>query len=111
MAKSAKLTICGIRSIQAKVKYSILLLQHSLKKLLYFQKVEGDLGAHLQTSAPQMSQQALETPLNTPHENSPQLKTNNTSAKCPIPDVRQSSEHTAEQNLVRIKYKAVKRNI
>ena len=35
MAKGAKL----IRSIQAKVKYSILLLQHSLKKLLYFQKV------------------------------------------------------------------------
>ena len=41
MAKSAKLTICQIRSIQAKDKYSILLLQHSLKKLLYFQKVGG----------------------------------------------------------------------
>ena len=30
MAKNAKLTICHIRSIQAKVKHSILLLQHSL---------------------------------------------------------------------------------
>ena len=28
MAKGAKLTICQIRPIQAKVKYSILLLQH-----------------------------------------------------------------------------------
>ena len=36
-----KLTIYHIRSIQAKVKYSILLLQHRLKKLLYFQKVGG----------------------------------------------------------------------
>ena len=44
MAKGAKLTICQIRSIQAKVKYSILLLQHSLKKLLYFQKVGGAVG-------------------------------------------------------------------
>ena len=43
MAKSAKLTICQIRSIQTKVKYSIPRLQDSLKKLLYFQKVEGDL--------------------------------------------------------------------
>ena len=48
MAKGAKLTICRIRSVQAKVKYSILFLQHSLKKLLYFQKVGGDLWAHLQ---------------------------------------------------------------
>ena len=39
MAKNAKLTIYPIRSIQAKVKYSILFLQHSLKKLLYCQKV------------------------------------------------------------------------
>ena len=39
MAKNAKLTIYHIRSIPAKVKYCILLLQYSLKKLLYFQKV------------------------------------------------------------------------
>ena len=56
MAKTGKLTICQIKSIQANVKYSILLLQHSLKKLLYFQKVEGVLWAHLQKSPPQMSQ-------------------------------------------------------
>ena len=43
-----KLTICHIRFIQAQGKYSILLLQHSLKKILYFQKVWGDLWAHLQ---------------------------------------------------------------
>ena len=44
MAKNAKLTIYHTRSIQAKVKYSILVLQHRLKKLLYFQKVlrEGE---------------------------------------------------------------------
>ena len=56
MAKNAKLTISHIRSIQAKVKYSILLLQHILKKLLYFQKVGGDLWAHLQKAPPQMPQ-------------------------------------------------------
>ena len=56
MAKGAKLNISQIRSIQAKVKYSILLLQHNLKKLLYFQKVEGDLWAHLQKAPPQMPQ-------------------------------------------------------
>ena len=44
MTKNAKLTIWHIRSIQAKVKYSILLLQHSLKKLLYFQKMGGGGG-------------------------------------------------------------------
>ena len=44
MTKNAKLTIWRIRSIQAKVKYSILLLQHSLKKLLYFQKMGGGGG-------------------------------------------------------------------
>ena len=44
MAKNAKLTIYYARSIQAKVKYSILLLQHKLKKLLYFQKVRGGGG-------------------------------------------------------------------
>ena len=38
MAKNAKLTIYHIRSIQAKIQYSIL---HSLKKILYFQKVGG----------------------------------------------------------------------
>ena len=41
MAKNIKLTSDQIRSIRAKVKYSILLLQHRLKKLLYCQKVEG----------------------------------------------------------------------
>ena len=56
MAKGAKLTIFQIRSIQAKVKYSILLLQHSLKKLLYFQEVGEDMWANLQKSAPQMPQ-------------------------------------------------------
>ena len=56
MAKGAKLTICQIRSIQAKIKYSMLFLQHSLKKLLYFQKVGGDLWAHLQNAPPQMPQ-------------------------------------------------------
>ena len=95
MAKGAKLTIFQIRSIQAKVKYSILLLQHSLKKLLYFQEVGEDMWANLQKSAPQMPQLHSST--------AQQLKTNNTSAKCPIPDVRQSSEHTGEYNLVRIK--------
>ena len=40
--KEAKSTIYQIRSIQAKVKYSILLLQHRLKKILYCQKVEGE---------------------------------------------------------------------
>ena len=35
MAKIAKLTIYHVRSIQANVKYSVLLLQHKLKKLLY----------------------------------------------------------------------------
>ena len=48
MAKGAKLTICQIRSIQAKIKYSMLFSQHSLKKLLHFQKLGGDLWAHLQ---------------------------------------------------------------
>ena len=56
MAKGAKSTNCQIRSIQAKVKHSILFLQHSLKKLLYFQKVGGDLWAHLQNAPPQMPQ-------------------------------------------------------
>ena len=56
MAKSTKLTICQLRSIHAKVKYSILLLQHSLKKLLYFQKLRGDLWAQLPKAPPQMSQ-------------------------------------------------------
>ena len=59
MAKGAKLTICQIKSIQAKVKYSILLLQHSLKKLLYFQKVGGGCGGlwtYLQKAPPQMPQ-------------------------------------------------------
>ena len=42
MAKKAKLAIYHIRSIKAKVKYFILLLQHRLKKLLYFQKVGGE---------------------------------------------------------------------
>ena len=39
MAKNAKVTIYHIRSIQAEVKYSILVLQHRLKELLYFQKL------------------------------------------------------------------------
>ena len=39
MAKNAKLTIYHTRSIQTKVKYSILPLQDRLKKLLYFHKV------------------------------------------------------------------------
>ena len=39
MAKNAKLTIYHTRSIQTNAKYSILLLQHRLKKLPYFQKV------------------------------------------------------------------------
>ena len=46
MAKGEKLTICQIRSIQAKVKYSTLLLQHSVKKLLYFQK-RGEICGHI----------------------------------------------------------------
>ena len=41
MEKNAKLTIYHIRSIQAKVKYCILLLEHKLKKLSYFQKIGG----------------------------------------------------------------------
>ena len=68
MAKGAKLTICQIRSIQAKVKYSILLLQHSLKKLLYFQKVGGLWGAV------------------------------DISAKSPTSDAPVSSEHTSEHS-------------
>ena len=39
MAKNAKLTNYHIRSIQAKVKRSIILLQHRLKKLRYSLKV------------------------------------------------------------------------
>ena len=39
--KNAKLTIDHIRSIHAKVKYSILLLNHRLEKLHYCQKVGG----------------------------------------------------------------------
>ena len=38
MGKNAKLTICHIRSIQSKVKYSILHLQYRLKKILFSQK-------------------------------------------------------------------------
>ena len=40
-AKNVKLTIYHITFIQVKAKYSILLLQHDLKKLLYCQKVVG----------------------------------------------------------------------
>ena len=36
MAKNAKLTIYHTRPIQARVKYSILLLQHRLKKITLF---------------------------------------------------------------------------
>ena len=39
MAKNVKLTNYHIRSIQAKVKHPIILLQHGLKKLRYCQKV------------------------------------------------------------------------
>ena len=39
--KKARLTIYHIRSVQAKVKYSILPLQHRLKKSLYCQKGGG----------------------------------------------------------------------
>ena len=53
----------------------------------------------MQKAPPQMLKYALNTPLNTLHKNSPQLITNITSAKCPIPDVRQSSEQTGEYNL------------
>ena len=42
MTKNAKLTIYHIRSAQTKVKYSIVLLKHKLKKLFYFQKVGGE---------------------------------------------------------------------
>ena len=38
MTKTAKLNIYNIRSIHAKVRYSILFLQNRLKKILYFQK-------------------------------------------------------------------------
>ena len=43
MATHARLIIYHIRSIQAKVKYSILFLQHRLKKLLYCQKAGGGI--------------------------------------------------------------------
>ena len=49
MAKNAKLTIYHNRPIQAKVRYSILLLQHRLKKLLCFQKVWGENNADVQS--------------------------------------------------------------
>ena len=49
MVKNAKLTIYHIRSIQAKVKYSILLLQHRLKKLPYCQKVRGENNTDVQS--------------------------------------------------------------
>ena len=42
MAKTVKLNIYNIRSIQAKVRQSILFLQNMLKKLLYFQKKGGE---------------------------------------------------------------------
>ena len=48
MAKHARLIIYHIRSTQAKVKYSILFLQHRLKKLLYCQKVGGGGGGIMQ---------------------------------------------------------------
>ena len=47
MAKNAKFTIYHllfIKSNQAKIKYSVLLVRHRLKKLLYFQKVERGVG-------------------------------------------------------------------
>ena len=47
MAKNAKFTIYHLLFIkfnQAKVKYSILLVRHRLKKLLYFQKVGRGVG-------------------------------------------------------------------
>ena len=39
--KKCKINHLSYRSIQVKVKYSILLLQHRLKKLLIFQKKGG----------------------------------------------------------------------
>ena len=45
--KNAKLTIDHIRSIHAKVKYSILLLNHRLEKLHYCQKVGGGNNADI----------------------------------------------------------------
>ena len=95
MAKSGKLTICQIKSIQAKVKYSILLLQHSLKNYFIFRKWREFCG-HIFKNPHLRCPSKLKTPFNTPHKNNPHLKTNNTSAKCLIPDVRQSSGHTAE---------------
>ena len=38
MAKNAKLRIYQIRSIQAKIKYSILILQHTLKNYIIVKK-------------------------------------------------------------------------
>ena len=59
MAKNAKFTIYHllfIKSNQAKVKYSILLVRHRLKKLLYFQKVgrgvSGENNADVQSFDP-----------------------------------------------------------
>ena len=49
MAKSAKLTICHIRSIPANFKYSIILLELSLKirNITLFSESGGEICGHM----------------------------------------------------------------
>lgn len=92
------------RHAQSPVKH---LRSKSPQKQCMALKTEGTSGKSPSSDALAGSEQALSTP----HKNSPKLKTNTTSAKCSISDVKPSFEHTTGYNLCSDQILKVRQNI